>query len=140
MAANPPIPMGVMAASEPPAIMTSAAPRSMILKESPIAWAPAEQAVAVAELGPAVFSLIETCPAARFAMLAGIKKGEIFRGPFFRKFLCSCSMVPNPPIPEPIYTPTRCEFCPVILRPELQRALSLAAIAYSMNRSILRAF
>ena len=52
MAANPPMPMGVIAASEPPQIITSASPRSMMRKESPTACAEAEQAVAVAEFGP----------------------------------------------------------------------------------------
>src|SRR6266550_2703115 len=49
MAANPPMPMGVMVASAPPQIIISAAPRSIILKESPTACAEAEHAVAVAE-------------------------------------------------------------------------------------------
>src|SRR5437879_1885702 len=52
MAANPPMPMGVMVASAPPQIIISAAPHSIILKESPTACAEAEHAVAVAEFGP----------------------------------------------------------------------------------------
>ena len=52
MAANPPMPIGVTAASEPPAIITSASQRWMILNASPTACAEAEQAVAVAEFGP----------------------------------------------------------------------------------------
>jgi hypothetical protein len=52
MAANPPTPIGVIAASEPPAIITSAASRRMISNASPMACAEAEQAVQVAELGP----------------------------------------------------------------------------------------
>ena len=51
-AAKPPTPIGVMAASDPPAIITSAAPRWMISYASPIACADAEQAVQVARLGP----------------------------------------------------------------------------------------
>jgi len=35
----------VMVASVPPQIIISAAPRSIILKESPMEWADAEQAV-----------------------------------------------------------------------------------------------
>src|SRR5262249_38592308 len=50
--ANRATPIGVIVASVPPQIIMSAAPRSMILNESPMAWAEAEQAVAVAELGP----------------------------------------------------------------------------------------
>ena len=52
MAANPPTPIGVMAASVPPQIITSASPRWIRRKESPTACAEAEQAVAVAEFGP----------------------------------------------------------------------------------------
>ena len=52
IAANPPTPIGVIAASEPPAIITSASLRLMISKASPIACAEAEQAVQVAEFGP----------------------------------------------------------------------------------------
>ena len=37
MEANPPTPIGVMVASVPPQIIMSASPRSIILKESPIA-------------------------------------------------------------------------------------------------------
>ena len=51
-APKPPMPIGVMAASDPPAIMTSAAPRRMISYASPMACADAEQAVQVAEFGP----------------------------------------------------------------------------------------
>ena len=52
MEQNPPTPRGVMAASLPPAIITSASPRWMSRKESPIAWALVVQAVQVAEFGP----------------------------------------------------------------------------------------
>ena len=52
MAANPPTPIGVMAASVPPAIITSASLRWMILKASPMECALVVQAVAVASFGP----------------------------------------------------------------------------------------
>ena len=48
----------------------------MILKLSPIACAPAAQAVAVAEFGPRAPVRMETCPAARLTMADGMKKGE----------------------------------------------------------------
>ena len=41
------------------------------------------QAVAVASLGPRAPYLMETWPAARLTMVAGMKKGEILRGPPF---------------------------------------------------------
>ena len=53
MEQKPPTPRGVIAASEPPAIMTSASPRWMSRKESPTAWAPLAQAVAATtDAGP----------------------------------------------------------------------------------------
>ena len=52
MAAKPPTPSGVMAASAPPAIIASASPRWMMRKASPMEWAEVVQAVAVASLGP----------------------------------------------------------------------------------------
>src|SRR5215470_19021538 len=78
IAANPPTPIGVTAASDPPQIMTSASPRAITRNASPTAWAPDEQAVHGAELGPRAPNRIETCPAARLMMLDGIKKGDIF--------------------------------------------------------------
>src|SRR5882762_11774941 len=72
-AAKPATLMGVIADSAPPQIIASASPRAMILKLSPIACAPAEHAVAVAELGPLALWRIETCPEARLTMADGIK-------------------------------------------------------------------
>jgi hypothetical protein len=58
--ANPPRLIGVMAASEPPAIIASASPRLMISYDSPTACADAEQAVHVARFGPLAPKRIET--------------------------------------------------------------------------------
>ena len=60
MAANPPMPMGVMQASVPPQIMASASPRWISRKESPMEWALVVQAVAVAEFGPLAPLRMET--------------------------------------------------------------------------------
>ena len=60
MAANPPMPMGVTAASVPPQIITSASPYWMMRKESPIECALVVQAVAVAEFGPLAPVRMET--------------------------------------------------------------------------------
>src|SRR5882724_7094317 len=98
MEAKPPTPIGVMVASVPPQIIISAAPRSIILNESPMACAEAEQAVAVAELGPRAPYRIETWPEARFTIAEGIKNGEIFPGPPCTSFQCSRSMMSNPPM------------------------------------------
>ena len=60
IAPNPPTPIGVMAASDPPANITSAAFLRMISHASPIACADAEQAVHVAVFGPFAPQRIET--------------------------------------------------------------------------------
>ena len=44
-------------------------------------WALLVQAVQVASFGPLALWRMLTCPAARFTIAAGIKKGEILRGP-----------------------------------------------------------
>ena len=76
------------------------------------------QAVAVAEMGPLAPYRILICPAAMFTMTAGMKKGEIFRGPPASRFECSRSIISNPPMPEPMKTPTRSAISSVILRPD----------------------
>src|SRR6476660_5451195 len=136
MAAKPPTPIGVIAASEPPAIMTSASLRLMISNASPMACADAEHAVQVAELGPLAPNRIETWPAARLMMADGMKKGEIFRGPPSSSALCSRSIVVNPPIPDAMNTPTRGLISGVISTRESSIANCDAAIAYWMKMSI----
>src|SRR5216684_3476664 len=135
-APNPPIPIGVIAASDPPAIMTSAAPRRMISYESPIACAEAEQAVHVAELGPLAPNRIDTWPEARLMMAEGMKNGEILRGPPSRSALCSRSIVVNPPMPDAMNTPTRGPSAGVTSSCESSIANCEAAIAYWMKMSI----
>ncbi len=136
MAANPPSPMCVMAASEPPAIIASAAPRLISSAASPMACADAEQAVAVAEFGPLAPNRIDTWPAARLMIAEGMKNGEMRRGPPSRYARCSRSMVPKPPMPEPMKTPTRGAIAGVMVSAALFMAKSDAAIAYWMKVSI----
>src|ERR1700719_3449899 len=135
-APNPPIPMGVIAASEPPAIIASASPRTMTSKASPMACADAEHAVHVAELGPFAPNRIDTWPEARLMMAEGMKNGEILRGPPASSALCSRSIVVNPPMPDAMNTPTRGAFSGVTFRPESSIANCAAAIAYWMKTSI----
>src|SRR3954469_25179044 len=136
MAANPPTPIGVMAASEPPAIITSASLRRMISNASPIACADAEQAVHVAEVGPLAPNRIETWPAARLMIAAGMKKGEIRRGPPSSSALCSRSIVVKPPMPDAMNTPTRGAISRVTFSPESSIANCDAAMANWMKMSI----
>src|SRR3954464_161779 len=135
-APNPPMPIGVIAASEPPAIITSAPPRLMISNASPIACADAEQAVQVARLGPLAPKRIDTCPAARLMIADGMKNGEILRGPPSSSALCSRSIVVNPPIPDAMKTPTRRDGSGGMVSPESSIAYCDAAIAYWMKMSI----
>src|ERR1700678_827094 len=80
-----------------------------------------------------------TWPAARFTIVPGIKNGEILRGPPCSMALCSRSITSNPPIPEPMCTPTRSAFAGPIFRPECCIASWVAASAKWIKRPILRA-
>src|SRR5262245_17520887 len=135
-APKPPMPIGVMSAADPPAIITSAAPRRMISNASPMACADAEHAVHVAEFGPLAPKRIDTCPAARLMIAEGMKNGEILRGPPSSSALCSRSMVVNPPMPDAMKTPTRGARSGVISRRASSIANCDAAIAYWMKMSI----
>src|SRR6266851_2000817 len=79
---------------------------------------------------------METCPAAKLTIAAGMKKGDILRGPPSISAVCSRSMMSKPPMPEPIWTPTRSSFSEVILRPDICMASSEAAIARWIKRPI----
>src|SRR5438067_1683409 len=136
IAPKPPMPIGVIAASDPPAIITSAAPRRMISNASPIACADAEHAVQVAELGPFAPKRIETWPAARLMIAEGMKNGEILRGPPSSSALCSRSIVVNPPMPDAMNTPTRGASAAVTSSRASSTAYCDAAIAYWMKMSI----
>src|SRR6185503_8893383 len=127
MAAKPPMPIGVIDASDPPAIITSA---------SPTECADAVQAVHVARLGPRAPKRIETWPAARLMIVAGMKNGEMRRGPLLRNSSCSRSIVENPPMPDAMNTPTRSENSGATSSPESSMAIWEAAIAYWMKASI----
>src|SRR6187200_2547013 len=75
---KPPTLIGVMAASEPPAIIAVASPRLMISNDPPMACADAEHAVQVARFGPLAPNRIETWPDARLMIADGMKKGDTF--------------------------------------------------------------
>ena len=95
-----------------------------------MAWDEAEQAVQVAELGPFAPNRIDTCPAARLIIEAGIKNGETFLGPPLSSARCSRSIVLNPPIPDAIKTPTSLPKLPSVGSSASRRANSDAASAY----------
>src|SRR4030066_1077936 len=62
IAQNPPSPMGVMVASDPPAITASQTPRRIASNASPMAWLDAAQAVVVVMFGPFAPYRIPTGP------------------------------------------------------------------------------
>ena len=69
-------------------------------------------------------------------IIAGMKNGEMRRGPLSSSVWCSRSMVANPPMPEPMKTPTLVALAGVICRPESSIANCDAAMAYWMKTSI----
>src|SRR5258708_21182340 len=77
-----------------------------------------------------------TCPAARLMIAAGIKNGEILRGPPSSRALCSRSITSKPPTPDPIWTPIRSSFSGVIFSSDSFIASAAAAIARWMKRAI----
>ena len=66
-------------ASVPPATMTSALPFRMRWKASPIASAPAAQAVAAARFGPRSLCRMLTAPAGEFASIRVTRNGLILQ-------------------------------------------------------------
>ena len=72
---------GVIAASAPPATITSASPYSIIRLASPIECVPEVQAVTIDIFGPLRPNAIERLPATMLIMVPGTKNGEIFLGP-----------------------------------------------------------
>src|ERR1022692_2640227 len=79
---------------------------------------------------------METWPAARLMMAAGMKNCKSWRGPPSNGGVCSLSMMSNPPMPEPMCTPTRSSFSGVIFRTDILNASSAAAMARWMKRPI----
>src|SRR5262249_50014380 len=78
---NPPRPMYVIAASEPPVTMTSASPSWMQRSASAMASAADAHAVETARLGPHRPKWIETLPAAALGIIFGMTNGLMPRGP-----------------------------------------------------------
>ena len=105
IAANPPRPIRVIAASLPPVTITSAWPSWMCLKASPMALLAEAQAVATAELTPFRPHRIETWPEPALTISLGMVNGLIRDGPLVSIVSCWVSNSLSPPIPEPIRTP-----------------------------------
>ena len=138
MLPKPATPTCVTAASVPPQIMTSAAPRRIISSESPSACAPVAHAVTTVEFGPFAPVIMEIWPDAISAIIIGMRNGEILDGPLSTNTLHWSSRVRSPPMPLPTRTPTRSAFAGVIFSPASSIASRAAATPKWTKRSILR--
>jgi hypothetical protein len=81
--------------------MMSASPRSRMRNASPMAWAPLVQAVEGVRFGPVAPYLIEIYRAARFAMVALMKRGETRFAPDAMSFAWSRWVTSKAPMPLP---------------------------------------
>src|SRR6185436_12809431 len=76
IAANPPMPSGVIAASAPPAIIASVSPMRIDFTASPMACADVEHADTGDQFGPLHPYLMVTSPGAMLMIIWRMKKGE----------------------------------------------------------------
>jgi hypothetical protein len=106
-AQNVAIPSSHSAASEPPAIITSAWSYWMKRAASPMALEPVAHAVATVVFGPLMWNRIETLPLAALAIRRGTVNGLTRPTPRSISTLFCSSMVSMPPMPLPITTPQR---------------------------------
>ena len=81
IAPNPARPMGMIAASEPPARKTSASPNLIMRQDSPMALFEVAQAVTIHMFGPRIPNSIEINPLAMLLMSIGMVKAETRFGP-----------------------------------------------------------
>ena len=135
---NPAMVSGMMIASAPPAIITSASPRSMRRAASPRAWLPVAHAVTTDELGPLAPKRIEISPEAMLTISIGMKNGETRSGPLALSTSWVSSSVVIPPIPDPTSTPKRVPSTLPTSSPESSTAITAQAIAYFKKGSSFR--
>src|SRR3989338_7032026 len=114
----PPPASGLIVASAPPAIITSASPYSMMRADSPMQCVPVVQAETIARFGPFNQYITDRLPEIMLMMVPGMKNGEILRGPEARKSVWVSSIIGKPPIPEPMLTPMRSAFSSETSSPE----------------------
>ena len=127
MLLKPAIPVGVMAASDPPVRTASQTPEAMSRAALPMAWVLAAQAVTVASQGPRQPQRMEMAAPAALAIIMGTRKGETRRAPFsWRRTICSSSVC-RPPTPVASSTPDRSRSAP--RGPASSRAMAAAAMA-----------
>jgi len=127
-----------MAASAPPATITSASPYSMMRPDSPMQCVAVVQAVTMARLGPLKPNWIDRLPEIMLMIEPGMKNGETLRGPPSTSTLCVSSISGRPPMPAPMLTPTRVGSASGVSNPASLTASIPAARPKWMNVSIRR--
>ena len=132
------MPTWVTGASVPPQNITSARPSRIASMPSPIAMFDAAQAVHGAQSGPRVPSSIDTQPAPRFGMIAGIENGLTRSGPRSRSCVWQSWNDWSPPMPVATDAPIRSESA-AMSSPESSSAIRAAATTICAKRSIRRA-
>ena len=135
-APKPPIPSGQIAASVPPATITSASPHWIARTASPMECVPVAQAVTTLIHFPFSPKWIATFPAAIFEIISGIISGGMRPGPFASSFSYDFSIIGILPIPQPTETPIRVRSSISSASPDCAIASALAATAYWPNSSI----
>ena len=104
---NPAKITGSMLASVPPATITSASSRRIVLNASPTAWLPVAQALATAMFGPSAPSAIATSPDAESGRKCGRNIGDDPVRAALEQDCCWASIRSTPPAAVPMMTPTR---------------------------------
>ena len=124
-------------ASVPPQSITSARPRRIASRPSPIAMFEAAHAVHSESSGPFVPSSIDTQPAARFGMIWTIENGLTRSGPRWSRTWMHASNDLRPPMPVATAAPTRSASA-AMSSPASVSAWRAAASARWVNRSMRR--
>ena len=104
---NPPTANSAIVASVPPAITTSARPARIMSSDTPSASVEEAHAVTTTWAGPFAPSVIETLPAASFAISSGMARGERRSGPRSKSVCHATPFVSMPPMPLPRIVATR---------------------------------
>ena len=99
--------MGETAASAPPTTTMSAVPSRTSRAPSPMAWAPAAQAVVTEMFGPVNPARMATRAAVALGIIMGTKKGLTRSAPRSRYTRSCASRVCRPPTPAPATTAQR---------------------------------
>ncbi len=131
--------IGMMLASAPPVITTSASPRSIMRLASTKANMPAAQAATDVTVGPLMPRLIATWQDAMFGAYAGTVKMPTRLAPFSRYVFSPSAMMSTPPPPVFMAMAMLSRFESSIVRPLSSTACFAAATANWEKRAARRA-